>query len=164
MSFIKDLSRKMANITKEEPIEEEYYILPKFNKYITALNKYNLLFNLNKKNISTYYVTKFLWNVNVIALSYKRLAEDYKNYTAQGLTEDDAIMKDILNCKKKVQAKFRKIYTNFENALKNSDIKANSVLERMDSAFDFDDAKWNEIVNEPTRTYLASNPLHGRNQ
>ena len=163
MSFIKDLSKRMANITKEEPIEEEYYELPKFNKYITALNKYNLLFNLNKKNINNLYVTKFLWNVNAIALFYKGLAEDYKNYTAQGLTEDDTIIKDILNCKKKVQAKFRKIYTNFENALKNSNIKANSVLERMNTAFDFDDAKWNEIVAEPTRTYVFSDPTLGKN-
>lgn len=163
MSFIKDLSRRMANITKEEPIEEEYYELPKFNKYIAALNKYNILFNLNKKNINNLYVTKFLWNVNVIALCYKGLAEDYKNYTVQGLTEDDTIIKDILNCKNKVQAKFRKIYTNFENTLKNSNIKASLVLERMKIAFDFDDAKWNEIVGEPARTYVGSDPTLGKN-
>lgn len=167
MSFIKDLLKRIKNVTAEEPVEqleETYYELPKvMNIYLKTLKEYVKYFKLDNTIIKEPYVTKFLCTLNKVSLEYERFIEDYNRYITGDYNENSAIIKDMLKKKDKLQEKFRKVYNKTEDLVKSSNKDLQLFLDRMNIAFDFDNSKWNRIVGAPTRTYVASDPTLGKN-
>lgn len=158
------LIKKISNIFKEEPIEEEYYELPTImEKYIKEMNRYITLFKASNDNIKEPNITQFLWNLNNLSEQYKRFAEDYHRYNNDRNYKNHPIIEKMLEYKDKLQKAFKKLYNRFENVAYKSNIRMSFILERMENCFDFDDTMWNKGDKESAITYLASDPTLGKN-